>query len=73
MMLPRPGKTLEALGLLEPFPLTILSVDDRLIFKAAEIKSEYPIAYAEAFCVATAQRLNGRILASDPEFKAVEK
>ncbi len=66
-------KTQEALGLLEQLPITILSVDDLLIFKAAEIKSEYPIAYADAFCVATAQRLNGRILTSDPEFKAVEK
>jgi uncharacterized protein len=33
---------------------------------------EYPF-YADAFCVATAKRLNARILTSDPEFKAVEK
>ena len=66
-------KTLEALALIDQLPINILSVDDLLISEAAEIKSDYPIAYADAFCVATAKRLNGRILTSDPEFKAVEK
>jgi uncharacterized protein len=68
-----PAKTLEALALIEQLPIKILSVDDLLISEAAEIKSDYPIAYADAFCVATAKRLNGLILTSDPEFKAVEK
>ncbi len=67
------GKTLEALALIEQLPITVLPVDDLLISEAAEIKSDYPIAYADAFCAATAKRLNGRILTSDPEFKAVEK
>lgn len=67
------AKTLEALALIEQLPIDILSVDDLLISEAAEIKSEYPIAYADAFCVATAKRLNGRIVTSDPEFKVVEK
>ena len=66
-------KTLEALALIEQLPIDILPVDNLLISEAAEIKSEYPIAYADAFCVATAKRLNGLILTSDPEFKAVEK
>jgi uncharacterized protein len=66
-------KTSEALALIDQLPIDILSVDDKLISEAAEIKSDYPIAYADAFCVATAIRLNGCILTSDPEFKAVEK
>jgi uncharacterized protein len=66
-------KTLEALALIDQLPINILSVDDLLVNEAAEIKSEYPISYADAFCVATAKRLNGRILTSDPEFKSVEK
>jgi uncharacterized protein len=66
-------KTLEALALIEQLPIDILSVDDSLIREAAEIKSDFPIAYADAFCVAIAKRLNGCILTSDPEFKAVEK
>jgi len=67
------AKAQEALSLIEQLPITLLSVDDLLIREAAEIKSEYPIAYADAFCVATAKRLSARILTSDPEFKAVEK
>jgi predicted nucleic acid-binding protein len=66
-------KTLEALALIEQLPIELLSVDDLLISEAAEIKSEYPISYADAFCVATAKRHSGRIVTSDPEFKAVEK
>lgn len=66
------GKTLEALALLDQLPITVLAVDDSLVREAAEIKAEYPIAYADAFCTALAQRMNGRILTGDPEFKAVE-
>jgi uncharacterized protein len=66
-------KTQEALALLEQLPVDILSVDDRLVREAAEIKAQYPIAYADAFCAALAQRMNGRILTGDPEFKEVER
>ena len=62
----------EALGLLEQLPISIISVDDRFVKEAAEIKSDYPISYADAFCVVTAQRFNGQILTNDPEFKSVE-
>jgi len=66
-------KTQEALSLLDQLPIDIVSVDDPLVREAAEIKAEHPIAYADAFCVALAQRHKGRILTGDPEFKAVEK
>ena len=66
------NQALEALALLEQLPIEILPVDDLLVREAAEIKAEYPIAYADAFCVAVARRQNGRILTGDPEFKAVE-
>ncbi len=65
-------KAREALALLEQLPLNVLSVDDSLVSEAAEIKSEYPVAYADAFCIATALRADGSILTNDPEFKAVE-
>jgi predicted nucleic acid-binding protein len=65
-------KAEETLTLLEQLPIEVLSVDDQLIKEAAEIKAEYPVAYADAFCIATAKRANGQVLTSDPEFKAVE-
>jgi uncharacterized protein len=66
-------KTQEALALLEQLPIDILSVDDLLVREAAEIKAKHPIDYADAFCTALAQRMNGRILTGDPEFKTVEQ
>jgi hypothetical protein len=41
--------------------------------EAAEVKSEYPIAYAHAFCPATAKRLNTPDLTGDPVLRADEK
>lgn len=70
----RVGKTKaeEALALLEQLPIEILSVDDQLIKEAAEIKAEYPVAYADAFCIALARRVQGCVITGDPEFKSVK-
>lgn len=38
---------------------------------AAEIKARFPLAYADAFAVATAIRHNARIVTGDPEFAQV--
>lgn len=65
-------KAEEALVLLEQLPVRIVSVDDKLVKEAAEIKSDYPVSYADALCIATAQRSNGRIFTNDPEFKSVQ-
>ncbi|MEW6665751.1 MAG: type II toxin-antitoxin system VapC family toxin [Thermodesulfobacteriota bacterium] len=65
-------RTREALSLLDQLPIQVLPVDDDLVKEAAEIKAEYPVAYADAFCIATARRTNGQIVTNDPEFKAVE-
>jgi len=51
----------------------LLEKPDSIVVKpAAEIRSDYPISYADAFCVAVAQRSKGQILTSDPEFKSVQ-
>jgi predicted nucleic acid-binding protein len=65
-------KAEESLILLEQLPIDILSVDDELIKESAEIKSDYTVSYADAFCIATAQRCNGQIFTNDPEFKSVQ-
>ena len=53
-------------------PLKIVSCSDDLILKAAEIKAEFPIAYADALALATALREKARIVTGDPEFRLVE-
>lgn len=64
-------KAEETLTLLEQLPVAIISVDDQLVKEAAEIKADYPVSYADAFCIATAQRSKAEILTNDPEFKSV--
>ncbi len=65
-------KAEEALVLLEQLPVIKVSVDEKLVKEAAEIKSDYAVSYADAFCIATAQRSNGHIFTNDPEFKLVK-
>jgi len=60
---------LEKLKLL---PIRIYPCPNEFILEAAEIKAQYPIAYADAFIVATALREKARIITGDPDFKKVE-
>jgi predicted nucleic acid-binding protein len=62
----------ETLALLDQLPVSILSVDDELVKEAADIKADFAVSYADAFCIATARRSEAEILTSDPEFKLVE-
>jgi predicted nucleic acid-binding protein len=66
------GKAREALHLLEQLPIELVSVDQPLVRAAAEIKSDHAVSYADAFCIATAQRIGGTVLTNDSEFRAVE-
>jgi predicted nucleic acid-binding protein len=66
-------KAEEALVLLEQLPIDVVAVDDELVKEAAEIKADYPVAYEDAFCIATAMRANGRLFTGDPEFGVVER
>jgi uncharacterized protein len=68
-----PAKTMDALRLLEQLPVDLFPVDQPLVQAAAEIKSEHALSYADAFCVATAQRVDATVLTGDPEFKSVER
>ena len=66
------AKTMDALRLLEQLPIDLFPVDQPLVRAAAEIKSEHALSYADAFCIATAQRLDATVLTNDPEFESVE-
>jgi predicted nucleic acid-binding protein len=66
----------QAIGFLENFlrlPIEIILPDSDLIWKAAEIKAEYPISYADCFAVATALKHEATILTGDPDFRKAEK
>ena len=57
---------------LKLLPIKIYPCPDDLVLEASEIKAEYPIAYADAFVVATALRETARVITGDPDFKKVE-
>jgi len=75
-------KTIRALGpeaakdFMENFlrlPITIVLPDDPLIWKASELKAQYPISYADCFAAATALIHKAAVLTGDPEFKKLNK
>jgi ribonuclease VapC len=65
-------KAEEILLRLETLPIQRVSNSFPHILEAARIKAQYPISYADAFAVATAQREQARIVTGDPEFRTVE-
>ena len=53
-------------------PIQLAEVTMARVLAAAQIKTQYPISYADAFAVALSQELKATIVTGDPEFKQVE-
>ena len=53
-------------------PITIVLPDEILIWKAAELKAQYPISYADCFAAALAESKKVELVTGDKEFKALE-
>ena len=53
-------------------PILFVANDFDLVLEAAKLKARFPIAYADAFAVATAIREGASIVTGDPDFKHVE-
>ena len=60
----------EASGTL-PVTIELPSADD--IWNAAVLKSRFPIAYADAFAAALAQKYHCPLVTGDPEFRRVDQ
>jgi ribonuclease VapC len=58
-----------ALAMLEATAIEIVPVDRQLALRAAHIKAEHPIAYADAFAAALALAAGARLVTGDPEFE----
>jgi uncharacterized protein len=54
-------------------PITIVLPDEPLIWKAAELKAQYPVSFADCFAAATALIHNASVLTGDPEFKKLSE
>lgn len=52
--------------------IVILSAPNDLVFRAAELKAQFAMSYADAFVVASAMEHNATVVTGDPEFRQVE-
>jgi predicted nucleic acid-binding protein len=53
-------------------PVSVKDATRRRVRRAAELKSQHAIAYADAFAVATAVEFNAILLTGDPEIEPLE-
>ena len=65
------SKKLEVLARVHQLGLKVLPVPENLVFKAAEIKAQYPISYAGCFALACAMEHSARVVTGDPDFKKI--
>lgn len=65
-------KKLEILGRIHQLSFKVLPVSDELVYQAAEIKAQYPLAYADCFAAACALNHDATIITGDPEFRHIE-
>jgi ribonuclease VapC len=66
-------KALEVMDFVAAYPLELEAIDFSMVELAAELKSEYPFSYGDAFCAATALRHNAILVTGDPEFRRIEQ
>lgn len=59
-------------ALLDLLPLQVVAVDEDLALAAARFKAQYPMAYADCFCLALAEKRQATVVTGDPEFHQVE-
>jgi len=52
--------------------IVILPAPNDLVFRAAELKAQFALSYADAFVVASAMEHNAVVVTGDPEFRQVE-
>lgn len=65
-------KKLEVLGRIHQLGMRVLPIPDSLVYQAAELKAEYPIAYAHCFALACAIDHSAVLVTGDSELKLVE-
>ncbi|HZQ09072.1 MAG TPA: type II toxin-antitoxin system VapC family toxin [Anaerolineae bacterium] len=53
-------------------PIQLAHVNQERVERAAHIKSQHRVSYADAFAIGLAQELEAAIVTGDPEFKSIE-
>ena len=64
-------KKIEILGRIDQLGFKIIQISDSLVFKAAELKAEHTISYADSFALACALEQSAILVTGDPDFEKV--
>lgn len=64
-------KKLEILSRVYQLGLKVIPAPESLVYKAAELKADYSISYADCFALASALEHSATLVTGDPEFKKV--
>jgi ribonuclease VapC len=67
------AKAQDVLAMVEQLPIEVLPVDRQTVLAAAHVKANHPVAYADAFAIEAAQKLEGSLITGDPEFETVQE
>ena len=62
----------KAVGLVDQLPIQVVGADRERTFAAAHVKASRAVSYADAFAIALAEEVGGRVVTGDPEFEKVE-
>ena len=62
-----------AMACVEQLPIQIVDADRAGTLRAARVKANYRVSYADAFAVALARELDATLVTGDPEFQHVEE
>jgi predicted nucleic acid-binding protein len=63
------AESLWRMALQRQLPVSVKEATQRRVRRAAELKSSHPIAYADAFAVATALEFQATLVTGDPEIR----
>ncbi len=63
---------LDVLKDIRRLPLTIMPASEEMVLAAADLKTEFAIAYADAFAAALADHAGATLVSGDPEFDQLE-
>lgn len=63
----------QAIATIDQLPVQVVDADRSRTFAAAHVKARYPVSYADAFAIALAEEVAGRVVTGDPELAKVEK
>jgi predicted nucleic acid-binding protein len=63
----------ERLDLMRRLPVEVVPVREALVLEAARLKARHPLAYADAFAVATARLEGVPLITGDPEILGLPK